>query len=207
VGHVVSNVGGIYEDLKKPNQKGSVYQVVPKAQQQEAMQWLQTNAFASPTWMVNVQILKDIDYSGYTERFRALQVRHLNNIMSLERIGRLMDGEILGANNYKALDLLRDMRMGIWKETASNTSGTIYRRNLQRAFIERMEYLMTEEIKPGRNGQYYNVSQSDLRGLVRGELNSLKTTLTTAKNSAINTETKYHYQDCIKRIDMILNPK
>jgi hypothetical protein len=25
VGHVVTNVGGVYEDLKKPNQKGSVY--------------------------------------------------------------------------------------------------------------------------------------------------------------------------------------
>jgi hypothetical protein len=32
------------------------------------MQWLQANAFASPTWMVNVQTLKDIDYAGYTER-------------------------------------------------------------------------------------------------------------------------------------------
>jgi hypothetical protein len=59
--------------------------------------------------MVNVQTLKDIDYAGYTERFRALQVRHLNNVLSLERLGRLMDAEILGANNYKALDLLRDM--------------------------------------------------------------------------------------------------
>jgi hypothetical protein len=127
--------------------------------------------------------------------------------MSLERLGRLMDAEILGANNYKAIDLLRDMRTGIWKETTTGTSATIYRRNLQRAYIERMEYLMKEDIKPGRNGQYYNVSQSDLRGLVRGELNSLKTTLTTAKNGALNTETKYHYLDCIKRIDMILNPK
>jgi hypothetical protein len=39
--------------------------------------------------------LKDIDYAGYTERFRALQVRHLNNVLSLERLGRLMDAEIL----------------------------------------------------------------------------------------------------------------
>ncbi|MBU0940346.1 MAG: zinc-dependent metalloprotease [Bacteroidetes bacterium] len=207
VGHVVTNLGGVKEDLKKPNQKGSVYEVVSKAQQQEAMQWLQANAFASPTWMVNVETLKDIDYAGYTERFRALQVRHLNNVLSLERLGRLMDAEILGANNYKALDLLRDTRTGLWKETASNTSATIYRRNLQRAYIERMEFLMTQDIKPSRNGQYYNVSQSDLRGLVRGELNSLKSTLNTAKNGAVNTETKYHYQDCIKRIDMILNPK
>jgi hypothetical protein len=42
------------------------------------MQWLQTNAFASPTWLVNLKTLKK-HYSGYTERFRNLQV-HLDDI-------------------------------------------------------------------------------------------------------------------------------
>jgi hypothetical protein len=37
-------------------------------------------------------------------------------------IGRLMDAEILGGANYTALDLLRDMRKGIWK-------GSQYRHN------------------------------------------------------------------------------
>jgi hypothetical protein len=41
------------------------------------MQWLQANAFVT-TWLVNVSTLKNIDYAGYTERFRNLQARHLN---------------------------------------------------------------------------------------------------------------------------------
>ena len=207
VGHVVTNVGGVFENIKKPNEKGSVYNVVPKIKQQEAMQWLQTNAFASPTWLVNLGTLKNIDYSGYTERFRSLQVRHLNNVLSFERMGRLIDTEIVGANNYNALDLLQDMRKGIWKEASSGSNVTIYRRNLQRSYIERMSFLMIEELKAGSSRDYYNVSQSDVRGLVRGELNLLKTSLSAAKNVAVNTETKYHYQDCIKRIEKILDPK
>ena len=207
VGHVVTNVGGVYEATKKPNQKGSIYDIVPKAKQQEAMQWLQANAFASPTWLVNVATLKNIDYSGYTERFRNLQARHLNSVMSFERIGRLMDAEIMGTANYKALDLLGDMRRGIWKEAGLGSNVTIYRRNLQRAYIERMSYLMKEEIKSGRPSDYYNVAQSDVRGLVRGELTTLKATLSVAKTKAVNAETKYHYEDAIKRIDLILNPK
>ena len=208
VGHVVTNVGGVYEDFKKPNQAGNVYEVVPKAKQLEAMNWLQANAFASPTWIVNINNLKNTDYAGYTERFRNLQVRHLNNLLSLPRIGRLMDNEILGADTYKALDLFKDTRKGIWKEANAATNVTIYRRNLQRAYVDRMGYLMTEEIKPTERGTvYYNVSQSDLRALVRGELTALRKTLSVAKAGAINTETKYHYEDCIKRIDLILDPK
>ncbi|MCV9931105.1 zinc-dependent metalloprotease [Flavobacterium sp. LS1R47] len=208
VGHVVTNVGGVYENLKNPNQAGNVYEVVPKAKQIEAMNWLQTNAFASPTWIVNMNTLKNTNYSGYTERFRSLQVRHLNSLLSFGRIGRLMDAEIIGTDTYKALDFLKDMRKGIWKEANAATNVTIYRRNLQRAYIDRMAYLMTEEIKPSdRATEYYNVAQSDIRALVRGELNVLKKTLTTAKAMAVNTETKYHYEDCIKRIDLVLNPK
>lgn len=208
VGHVVNNVGGVYENTKNPDQKGNVYEVVPKAKQLEAMSWLQTNAFASPTWIVNINTLKNTNYAGYTERFRNIQVRQLDNLMSLSRIGRLMDNEILGADTYKALDFFKDLRKGIWKEAGSPANVTIYRRNLQRAYIDRMAFLMTEELKPNdRFATYYNVSQSDLRALVRGELSALKKSLTAAKAFGSSAETQYHYEDCIKRIDLILNPK
>lgn len=207
VGHVVTNVGGIYENTKKPNQAGSVYEVVPKAKQIEAMNWLQKNAFESPTWIVNVKTLQNTEFAGYTEKFRNLQVRQLNNLMTLGRIGRLMDNEILSGDNYKALDFFKDLRKGIWKESAVAGNVTVYRRNLQRAYIDRMGYLMTEEIKPNdKSFVYYNTGQSDLRALVRGELTTLRKLLVTAKAMGINTETKYHYEDCIKRIDLILNP-
>lgn len=206
VGHVVTNVGGVYENAKKPNQKGSIYDVVPKVKQQEAMLWLQSNAFDSPTWLVNIATLRNIDYTGYAERFRSLQVRHLNNVLSFDRIQRLMDAEIVGASNYDALDLLQDMRKGIWKEASTASNVSIYRRNLQRAYIERMSFLMNEEIKVGATRDYFNVSQSDIRGLVRGQLNILKGTLATAKSGAANAETKFHYIDCIKRIEKILDP-
>jgi hypothetical protein len=60
------------------------------------------------------------------------------------------------------------------------TTVSIYRRNLQRAYIVRMEYLMKEEIKSTRSADY-NVAQSDVRALVRGELTTLKTALAIAK--------------------------
>jgi hypothetical protein len=47
-----------------------------------------SQCFCLPTWLVNVSTLKNIDYAGYTERFRNLQARHLP--LSFERLGRLM---------------------------------------------------------------------------------------------------------------------
>jgi hypothetical protein len=43
--------------LKSQTKKGTIYDIVPKAKQQEAMQWLQANAFAHNV-VVNVSTLK-----------------------------------------------------------------------------------------------------------------------------------------------------
>ena len=207
IGHVTSHVGGVYEDTHNPSQKGDVYTMVPKVQQKLAMQWLHKNAFASPTWLVDKNILSKIDYAGYTERLRGLQARHLNRLMSFETLGRLIDYNALNSDNYSALEMLRDLRKGIWSEANLSQNVTVYRRNLQRAHIDQLANLMTDEMNRARSRKYYNVNQSDVRALVRGEINVLKQRLRTATNAAVNTETKYHYRDAIARIDNILNPK
>lgn len=207
MGHVATHIGGVYEDTKKPNQGGVIYTPASKVDQKEAMAWLHENAFATPTWMVNFEVLRNTDHTGYTEIFRNAQARHLNNILNLGVLGRLIDGTAISNDNYSALEMLQDMRNGIWKELSSNQAVNVYRRNLQRAYIDRMAYLMTEVLKPNRFGTYYNVEQSDVRALVRGELERLKTQLNNRKNSVTSMETKYHYQDAIKRIEEILDPK
>ena len=207
VGHVSRHIGGVYEDTKKPNQGGVIYSPAPKGEQLEAMEWLQSNAFATPTWLLETSMLQQTDYSGYTEMVRSLQTRHLNNILDFDVLERLIDGVVVDKENYTALEMLQDMRKGIWKELNSSSSVTVYRRNLQRAYIDRMEYLITEELKPGQTRDYYNVKQSDVRALVRGELNILKKSLIESKNVIVDIETKYHYLDAIKRIEIILDPR
>lgn len=203
VGHVVSNVGGVNEDLKKPNQSGTVYNNVSKEKQQEAVNWLVNNVFETPEWLIDPSIVQNIDYAGYAERMRAVQVRHLTNLLSLNRIGRLLNAETVNTDYYSALDLFKDARNGVFK---SNGTLDIYKRNLQRAFIDHMSYLMTGELRRGRGGNYYDVNQSDVRALVRGELKSLQSSLRSKSRVSRDTVTRYHYEDLLSRIDNILNP-
>jgi hypothetical protein len=207
VGHVTTYIGGVYEIYKKPSQAGDVYSNVPKLEQQQALKWLHKNAFNSPTWLVNTSILKNTDYTGYLEKFRNIQVRVLNRILSFETLGRLQNAAIIDDNTYRPITFLQELRTGIWNELATNQAITIYRRNLQRAYIERMEFLMKEELKNTSSKEYYNVSQSDVRALVRGELNTLKNQIQLKKGSQTSLESKYHLEDCLERIENILNPK
>ena len=207
IGHVLSNVGGVEEYLTTPRQGGVAYKAVPKERQQASMKWLHENAFATPTWLVDKNMLQNIDYAGYTERLRRLQSRYLNGLLSFDRLGRLIDHETLDATNYSALSMMRDLRKGIWSEANLTKNVDVYRRNLQRAYVDRMAYLMTEDMNPQFSRKYFNVSQSDIRALVRGELNTLKRQVAAASNRGVNTVTKYHYRDIVKRIEDILDPK
>jgi hypothetical protein len=98
------------------------------------------------------------------------------------------------------------LRLGLFKEAASQQNVSVYRRNLQRAYIDRMEFLMNEKMTATASDDYYMTSQSDVRALVRGELKQLISTLQFAKMAPTDIETKYHYDDCIERINLILKP-
>jgi hypothetical protein len=202
VGHVVTNVGGVNENIKKPNQPGQVYTYVDKSTQEQSVEWINENVFTTPEWLVDPEIVQNINYSGYAERMRSIQSRYLNSLLNFERIGRLLNAETVSDDYYSALEMMRDVRGGIF---APSGSLDIYERNLQRAYVDRLEYLMTEELQRGRTREYYNVNQSDVRSLVRGELKSLQSVLSNKRRSG-NTVTRYHYDDLLARIDLVLNP-
>ncbi len=214
VGHVVNNVGGVFENIKTPSQSGFIYTPVDKESQKAAVVWLTNNLFETPEWLIDRDILQNIDHAGYFENVRRVQSRYLDRLLSFDRLGRLIDAETTQDEYYSALDMLGDTRKGIWSEMSRGTSVDLYRRNLQRSYLDRMEYLMTDEgpkRRPSRSGfeggLTYNVSTSDVRPLVRGELKSLRSQLRAARNSGVDKETKYHYEDAIARIDMLLDPK
>jgi hypothetical protein len=213
IGHVVTNIGGVYENIKMPDQEGVVYTHQDKNTQKASMNWLQSNVFDTPKWLIDKNILQNIDHAGYFERLRRVQARQLNSLLSFDRLGRLIDAETINTSYYSALEMFRDLRNGIWKEASNAKNVDIYRRNLQRTYLDRMDYLLTSKGQTARRSRpgfestlNYNVNTSDVRALVRGELKYLRIKLRVAKNGR-NIVTRYHYEDIIARIDQLLDPK
>lgn len=215
MGHAASNIGGVYENYKTYGQEGAVYTPVSKTRQRKNMQFLQIQLFKIPKWLIDKDIFSKTEFSGNVERIRAYQERTLKGLLSIGRMGRLIENETLnGSKAYTLVNMMDELRHGIWSELASGRSIDTYRRNLQRAYIDRMNYLMTVKSQPkllkyGRyaKGTKVNINQSDIRAVVRGELNILKRSIRTAVAKAPNRNTRYHLQDALKRIENILDPK
>lgn len=215
MGHVSNNIGGVYEHHKTYEQEGAVYTPVSKEHQRNCMQFLQEELFKTPEWMLDQELFSKIEYSGSLERIRAMQVRTLNNMLRLGKMARLIEHEAANGNKaYSLISMMEDLRKGIWSELRNGKQIDTYRRNLQKAHIDRLAYLMTaknENKKPDFGGYQksttVNTSQSDIRSVARAELNSIKREARSAIGRTSDTMSKYHLRDAVERIDMILDPK
>ena len=214
MGHVSNNIGGVYEQYKTYDQEGAVYTPVDREHQRNCLLFVQEQLFQTPEWLIVPNIFNKIEYSGSVERIRSLQVRTLDNILSLGKMARMIENQTLnGTEAYSLLEMMRDLRKGLWSETRNGSKIDTYRRNLQKAHIERLAYLMTadNESKKGDSGGYQkstpiNTGQSDIRSIARAELNILRKDLKNAINRTIDPMTKYHLQDAVDRIELILDP-
>ena len=213
VGHVAANVGGHYENFKTYDQEGVVYMPVPAGTQRGSMEWLSQEAFAAPSWILNSEVLRRIEGVGAMDRIRRYQVGAVNTLLDPIRIGRLMETEALanGEDVYTLAELLEDLRDGIWTELPAASAIGPFRRNLQRGHLERLEYLMTQEgpSLPSFFSSFgmapVDVSQSDIRAYVRGELESLQTAVDRAARRTGDSMTRLHLRDVSARIDDILD--
>jgi hypothetical protein len=213
MGHVRTNIGGVYEEPKTYDQKGAVYTHLPKEKQRRAVTFLNQELFNTPKWIIDVEQMAKFQHAGVVEQVRSVQVRTLNEIFDFGRMARMIENEALnGSSSYSVIELCTDMRNGVFTELKSGSTIDVYRRNLQRAYIERLQYLMEKE-QPSVPAEYadyigitkVNVSQSDIRAIARAELKKIKAMAASAKPS--DSMSQYHLEDLVARIDEILEGK
>ena len=83
--------------------------------------------------------------------------------MHLGKMARIIENETInGKGAYGLLEMMRDMRRGIWSETRNGRKIDTYRRNLQKAHIDRLEYLMTAE-KPEKTAYIWRLPKIHCR--------------------------------------------
>ena len=210
MGHVGSNIGGVYKYNKTYEQEGAVFTHVNKNHQKNSLNFLHQQLFTTPYWMLDQNIVNKIKSAGSVEKIRAMQVRGLNNLLSFDRLARVIENETInGFNAYPLMEMMNDITVGLWKEVKEGKTPDTYRRNLQRAHIERLEYLLQEEQKltdyQRQNGgtTNVNVSQSDIRAAARAELNNLYKLINVKRKTAKGMG-KAHLEDAKSRISLLL---
>ncbi len=215
-GHVAKFVGGIMETPKTQEQSGPVYELVSKAKQKEAVAFLNKQLFATPTWLIDQQIFDRTGQSGLVV-VGNVQDNILNRLLGTRNLTKLIEAEAsAGSKAYSALELLADLRSGIWSELTTKKTIDAYRRNLQKSYVNAMVNLLNPPAASaaGAFGPGISISisgagsdKSDLKSIVRAHLQSLRSELNASQALYTDRLSKYHLQDLSYRIEKALNPK
>ena len=163
------------------------------------MKFLLDNAFQTPEFMIRPEILRRIQAAGVIDRVRSAQNSILGNLINNARIDRMVEQVALdGQIAYPPLQFLTDLRKGVWAEIEKPEPINIYRRNLQRSYLDTIDNRLNEGPEPS----------AEVRSLLRGELRDLDAQLATVvKNPSLDVVTRRHLQDCRDQIAAILDPR
>ncbi|MDQ6812398.1 MAG: zinc-dependent metalloprotease [Bacteroidota bacterium] len=208
--HVTKNIGGIQETFKSVEEAGSVYEPTPKATQKGAVRWLNQFVFTAPKWLEDKNILNKIADPS-TNNINTLQTSVLTSVLSAGRLSRMIEStNRFGNGAYGVPELLSDLESGIWQQLKSGQPIDMYRRNLQKNYVDRIIALLpsaTAAPTLGFLGFAPNTKNTDIPSIARGHLMELQSEINAAAKRTGDRMTRYHLIDLSKRIDLALNPR
>ncbi len=196
-GHVVANIGGVVQTRKRQGQRGVPFEMVPEDKQKRAMDYLDRQVFSTPDWMLDSDILNRFQGTGAVDQVASRQSSALNQVLNVTRMKRLVEQEAFHGNRaYTLGEMMDDLRESVWREAMNGRATDAYRRNLQRAYLDRMKDLMMDD----------NAMASDVAPFARGQLMTLMDELAAAAGNNRHEATRLHFMDAVIRIETMLDP-
>ncbi|MEP6622245.1 MAG: zinc-dependent metalloprotease, partial [bacterium] len=216
--HVANIVGGADSQEKYGTQPGVRFITVSRARQQAAVRFVNEKAFRTPTFFLDQSILRRIEPSGSVARIVTAQNSVLSALLQPARLMRMSEQAAFAlGEGYSPRQLFADLRNGLFGDVASSGSTDIYRRALQRAYVENLSGKLNPPVavasaSSGAGGgaarpvaPILDPKLSDLIPAVRGELHALDALLSAALPKASDREVTEHIIDLRHRIALALN--
>ncbi|WP_426330150.1 zinc-dependent metalloprotease [Pedobacter sp. R-06] len=209
IGHVLKNVGGIYSTPKTVEEQGPQFVITPYSRQKDAVSFLSRELFKTPKWLISSELIGKAGIDPLNT-IKSLQAIALGRLLNASTFLKLLSAEATnGAKTYRATELIADLNASIWTELPSHAPIDIYRRNLQKSFVESMSQLMKGALPlqfpvPGQlTVRQMDPIGSDIPSIARGYLTQLRADIKKATPSTTGI-TRYHLQDMSYRIGKIL---
>ena len=213
--HVAKNIGGVQQTYKSIEQAGDVYEPTPKAIQKEALQFICNQLLATPTWLLDKNILNKTNYPINNERVQSMQISMISSLLSSSRLYRvvLSNARFGNSNTYSLEEMMDDLKKNVWSELAAKKTVDVYRRNIQKQYVESLIEAMNP-VMPNLTGlpasftaNIVNTKNTDVTSFAKGYLKALQSEMNAAIPLTTDKATRFHYQDLLDRIKKVFENK
>ncbi len=227
-------VGGLYTRRDRIGDPGNrtPFEPVSAAKQQQAMDFLKQHifgaqAFQFPPSLINKltpERFEDFDFALYSSprqdypvhtQVLNIQKTALNNLYSPVILSRMVDLPLhyrAGEPTFTMTDMFRETRLAVWSEVTQNTKVNSFRRNLQRAHLDKVIGLVVQPTMSPVFTAYSGTEPAsmiptpeDARTLARADLVALQKIMAPqVNNGGLDELTRAHYDESLARIKAAL---
>lgn len=207
--HVATYIGGQVHFQRSPSQPGPRKVFVPMEKQKEALTFLKDQIFSTPLWLVNLdkELFPLIGGAGFGN-ISKIQASVLEKIMSHTVFYNFLWAQTNTTEGIYPLDnYLADLRRIIWSELKTNKPIDLYRRNLQKTYVQRLITLINFKTSSSKFEAYGPFSQdsmnSDILSILKDEVKVLRREIGISRNKATDKLSKIHLLDLWERLEEI----
>ncbi len=143
MGHVLTNIGGLYCEPNTPEMDGASFIPVPADKQREAVKFLCDNLFKSPVWLIDNAILCDIYKLTASDVILGVQSKIIAGLFDIKRLGRII--AYSDETGFAINELIATLTGSLFSEISISGPIDQYRRNLQRLYIASLLELIKKE--------------------------------------------------------------
>ncbi|SCY65306.1 protein of unknown function [Flavobacterium anhuiense] len=200
--HVLKYIGNNYVTKRTVDEKGVVYQQIPKAKVKAAIDYVGRQLFVAPLWMYPQEIDQLISLKT-ADQISDQQNQVLNMLLSPGMLYNISLKSIQFENAYTVPEFLNDLQQTVWVKFTGDEKQDFYRRSLQRGYIEKLGMLLLpKEAEPGKA---LNAAQrSDIRLYGKQHLLKLRDEIKKLEDASSGFN-KDHFESILIEIDKIVN--
>ncbi len=199
--HVVKNIGGVNTTPKSIEEAGPAFDFVTKEKQKRAVAFLQDQLFDTPQWLMSKQLFSltgKADYAGIAK----VQDGVLSQLLSNGKLTQLLYIESIDPGNaYTAEDMLEQLKDGIFSELPAHKKINMYRRNLQKMYVEKLLSLIPSALNQQKGAASRD---NDALTIVKAHARQLHTLIKRSIPLSTDHSTRIHLEDLAERLDISL---
>lgn len=199
--HVLKNIGGVTLTERSEAEGGTLYQVVPKEKQLEAMAFFNSELFNTPLWLLDPKVINRVSLPEGPNVAEDLQVRIINTLLDKDFLLKILANQSqFGSDALSVDELVSTLHGQIWNSIKDKkVKLDIYQRNMQKAYLGSLtDFLIV------RDGKY---TETDMATTLRTELVLLKKEIDDAISKTADNATSFHLVDLQNRIKTALDPR
>jgi hypothetical protein len=200
--HVLKNIGNNYVTKRTVDEKGLVYQPVPKTKVKAAVDYIGRQLFVAPLWMYPQDISQLIALKTADE-IADQQNQVLNMLLSSGILYNISLKAMQFEGAYTVPDFLNDLQQTVWVNFSGNEKLDYYRRILQRSYVDKLNLLLLpKETDPGK--ALTSAQRSDVALYAKQHILKLRTDV--EKLMSLSTGlNKEHFESILIEIDKIIS--